>query len=109
MSTNNKQAVAILNQQCQKYSADPEVRTSINKAFAKLMDKGFIRLVSDLSAEEKAEFEGKEVQYTIPWRVVWKDSTTTPVRPVLDASTNSPKDLMAVEDPVLATLYVIAK
>ena len=27
----------------------------------------------------------------IPWRVVWKDSTTTPVRPVLDASTNSPR------------------
>ena len=91
MATNNRQAVAILNQQCQKYSADPEVRTSINKAFAKLMDRGFIRLVSDLSAEELAEFEGKEVQYTIPWRVVWKESTTTPVRPVLDASTNSPK------------------
>ena len=55
------------------------------------MDKGFIRLISDLSPDERAKFEGKEVQYVIPWRIVWKDSTTTPVRPVLDASTNSPR------------------
>ena len=91
MATNRKQAVAILNQQCQKYFGDPEVKESINKAFAKLKDRGFIKLVSDLSEEERAEFESKEVQYTIPWRIVWKDSTTTPVRPVLDANTNSPR------------------
>ena len=91
MSTNRTQAVAILNKQCQKYYDDPEVKTSINKAFKKLMDRGFIRKLEDLTDEEKAEFIHKEVQYTIPWRVVWKDSATTPVRPVLDASTNSPK------------------
>ena len=31
MATNRKQAVAILNQQCQKYFGDPEVKESINK------------------------------------------------------------------------------
>ena len=91
MSTNRDQAVAILNKQCQKYHNDQEVKTSINKAFKKLMDRGFIRLFKDLTDAEKAEFVHKEVQYTIPWRIVWKDSATTPVRPVLDASTNSPR------------------
>ena len=91
LSSNKKQAVAILNQQCQKYFGDPQVLEGINKAFKKLMDKGFIRMVSDLSEEERNKFENKEVQYYIPWRCVWKDSMTTPVRPVLDASTNSPK------------------
>ena len=91
LSTNTEQAIAILNKQCQKYFGDPEVKESINKAFKKLLDRGFIRKISDLSEEEKAKFMNKEVQYTIPWRCVWKDSATTPVRPVLDASTNSPR------------------
>ena len=69
LSTNRDQAVAILTKQCQKYHGDKEVKDSINKAFKKLMDRGFIRLVSDLTEEEKAEFVNKEVQYTIPWRV----------------------------------------
>ena len=92
LSTNRNQAIAILNKQCDKYN-DEQVKESINKAFQKLIDRKFIKFFSDLNEEEKAEFVDKEVQYTIPWRVVWKDSATTPVRPVLDASTNSPRRL----------------
>ena len=91
MSTNTDQAVAILNKQCKQHFNDPEVKESINKAFKKLMDGGFIKLIDDLTEEELSQFIYKEVQYTIPWRVVWKESATTPVRPVLNASTNSPR------------------
>ena len=40
----------------------------------------------ELSEEEIKKFASKPVQYFIPWRVVYNDSPTTPVRPVLDAS-----------------------
>ena len=33
----------------------------------------------------------KEVQHFIPWRVVFKESVSTPARPVLDASSNTPQ------------------
>ena len=91
LSTNRNQAIAILNKQCEKYHNNKQVKDSINKAFQKLIDRKFIKYLSDLTEEEKEKFVNKEVQYTIPWRVVWKDSATTPVRPVLDASTNSPR------------------
>ena len=35
------------------------------------------------------EFATKSVQYFIPWRVVYQDSPSTPVRPVLDASSGT--------------------
>ena len=61
MSTNRNQAVAILNKQCKQYFGDSEVKESINKAFKKLMDRGFIKLIEDLTDEQKAQFEHKEV------------------------------------------------
>ena len=40
----------------------------------------------ELNKEELEKFANKSVQYYIPWRVVYNDSPTTPVRPVFDAS-----------------------
>ena len=40
-----------------------------------------------MTEDELSKFINKDPQYFIPWRVVYNDSSTTPVRPVLDAST----------------------
>lgn len=39
----------------------------------------------------KEKFLQKEVQYFIPWRIQFKDSMSTPARPVFDASTRTRK------------------
>ena len=35
----------------------------------------------------------KQVNYFIPWKILFKESISTPIRPVLDASSNTPKNL----------------
>ena len=59
------------------------------KAFEKLFINGHAAFIEDLSVEERAMFEEKEVQYFIPWRIAFSDSVTTPARPVLDASSRT--------------------
>ena len=87
LSTNRDRALAVLDQQCRKWYKDDVNRPLILAAFNKLFKTGDTRFLSQLSEEELSKFIGKEVQYFIPWRVVYNDSLSTPVRPVLDAST----------------------
>ena len=75
-------------QQCKKYFGDEETKATILKAFKKLFDNGHMVLLRDLKPEEK-KFLDKEIQYHIPWRVVFSGSPTTPCRPVLDASSRT--------------------
>ena len=89
-STNRVQAEKILNQQCSKYFRDEATKPIILKAFKKLFDNNHAKLLKDLPKETVDKVLSKEVLYHIPWRVVFKDSVSTPARPVLDASTNSP-------------------
>ena len=84
LSCNRDRAMKILKQQLIKYYKDSETKEIILKAFAKLFDRGHAKLVSNLSQDE-----AKEVQYHIPWRVVFSNSPTTPCRPVLDASSRT--------------------
>ena len=90
LSTNKAQAEKILNQQCNKYFKDEATRPVILKAFKKLFDNGHAQLLRDLPKETVEKILSKEVQHHIPWRVVFKESVSTPARPVLDASSNTP-------------------
>ena len=74
-----------------KWSNDEVNKPMIIAAFQKLFKTGDTRFIEQLSEEEKAKFLYKEVQYFIPWRVIFQDSATTAVRPVLDASTSTPR------------------
>ena len=50
-----------------------------------MFDNGHAVFLKDLPPDRK-KFLDKEIQYHIPWRIVFSDSPTTPIRPVLDAS-----------------------
>ena len=89
LSSNKQQAIKILDQQCRKWHTDEENKTQILAAFDKLFKTGDTRFLSQISEEEKAKFIHKEVQYFIPWRIIFQDSVTTPIRPVLDGSSNT--------------------
>ena len=62
----------------------------ILKAFKKLFDNGHAVLLKYLPKETIEAIMSKTVQHFIPWRLVFKDSVSTPAIPVLDASSNTP-------------------
>ena len=86
LSTNRERALKILDQQCKKWSKDPASKDLVLAAFQKLFKTGDTRLIHELTEAELGKFVHKPVQYFIPWRIVYNDSPTTPVRPVLDGS-----------------------
>ena len=89
LSSNYNQAFKILEHQVKQYSGQEETKQLIIKAFNKLFDNGHAALMEQLTAEEKALFVEKEVQYYIPWRIAFSDSVSTPARPVIDASSRT--------------------
>ena len=91
LSSNKDRAMMVLDQQCRKWHNDTVNKSLILAAFQKLFKTGDTRFLSQISKEELDSFIHKEVQYFIPWRVVFQDSPTTPVRTVLDASTSTRK------------------
>ena len=91
LSSNREQAEKILSQQCTKYFRDKETKPVIIKAFKKLFDNEHAKLLRDLAPEVVKKILSKKVNHFIPWRVVFKESVSTPARPVLDASTNTPQ------------------
>ena len=91
LSTSRNRAMQVLDQQCRKWSKDEINKPLIIAAFEKLFRTGDTRFVEQLTEDEQDKFLHKEVQYFIPWRIVYNESPTTPVRPVLDASTSTPR------------------
>ena len=89
LSTNRDRALTVLDQQCRKYSKDEEVKEVALKAFKKLFDNGHASLIEDVEDETKHQFINKDPQYFIPWRLVFKESISTPCRAVLDASSRT--------------------
>ena len=88
LTCNRDKALKILIQQCKRYYHDKDTKQTIIEAFAKLFDNGHAALLKNLSMEDK-KFLDKEIQYHIPWRIVFSSSPTTPTRPVLDASSRT--------------------
>ena len=94
---------------CRKYHADEKVKNEVNAAFKKLRNKGHIKFYEDLNENQRKVLEA-ESGYTIPWDVVWKEtSLSTPARTVYDASSKtssgySLNDILATGIPDLAKL-----
>ena len=92
-----------------KYFKDEKVKNEVNAAFEKLRSRGHIKFYEDLSADQRKILD-TEVGYTIPWDVVWKESSlSTPARTVYDASSKtssgySLNDILATGIPDLAKL-----
>ena len=92
LSSNADRALKVLESQCKKYFKDDETKATINAAFKKLIDKGYIVFLPDMTEETRSKFESKEVQYYLPWRIQFKPgSASTPARVVFDASSGTRK------------------
>ena len=85
LTSNRNRALRVLDQQCKRWFKD-ENKDNIIAAFEKLFKTGDTRFLEELTDEERSMFIDKPIQYFIPWRVVYNNSPTTPVRPVLDGS-----------------------
>ena len=68
-----------------KYKKDTETKKGILDAWKKLEEKGHLKFLKDLTKEE-ISLLSEGVSYYIPWNVAFKDSLSTPIRPVFDAS-----------------------
>ena len=68
-----------------KYKNDADTKKGILEAWQKLLEKGHMKYIENLSSEER-NLLNVGVSYWIPWNVCFKDSISTPIRTVFDAS-----------------------
>ena len=84
-------AKKVLDSQMKLFERNPEMRMDTIKSHNKLLDKGHVSQISELSEDETTRMnltlgEG----YFIPWRIVYNPgSTSTPCRMVYDASSRT--------------------
>ena len=87
LAPNRHAALKIYKSQVKRLNASPKRKDTVVSAFKKLHDMNFIAFVEDLNIDQQEKIRSSNVQYFLPWRVVVnKNSVTTPVRPVFDAS-----------------------
>ena len=92
LTSNEDRALKVLESQCKRYFGEEETKVAVIGAFKKLIDKGFIMFLDDMTNEQKNKFIHKEVQYHLPWRIQFKPgSASTPERVVFDASSGTRK------------------
>ena len=91
LTTNKDSALKVLNSIINEYQNDKNAKDLLLASFQKLLNKGYMKLMSQLTKEQKKKFESKEVQFFIPYRPVYADSVSTPCRVVTDASSRTKK------------------
>ena len=84
--SNRDTALRVYNRVVKQLHKSPQDKEDVIKAEATLQEYGFVDFVSNLSAEDQQMLQQSPVQYIIPWRPVWKNSPSTPCRPVFDAT-----------------------
>ena len=94
---------------CCRYQNYVETKAGIQKAWEKFRTNGHLVFLNELSVEDRKELERPMVSYWIPWNVAFKDSISTPVRTVFDASAStssgfSLNDCLAQGSPNLVKL-----
>ena len=90
MSPNRQIAEKVLISQCKKVESDPEAKETVIKSFKKLTDNNYAVEFKDLSEEQQMKIQSASPQHYLPWRVVFKESISTPCRSVFDASSRTP-------------------
>ena len=84
---NRGQAERIFESQLRTFAKNDDMKKAVIAAHDKLLTKGHVAAVSDLSNVDKAAFEVSEGAYVLPWSCVAKaDSVSTPFRVVFNAS-----------------------
>ena len=101
LTSNGDRALKVLESQCKRYYTDEETKITVNAAFKKLIDKGFIKFLDDLTSEVRDKFIHKEVQYFLPWRLQFKPgSASTPVEWYLMLVVEQPRERTTQEADV---------
>ena len=90
LTNNTRLATKRLENVCRKYGKDKEVKEMITHSFDKLFNRGHISYLEDLPEKVKKKIKSAKTSYTIPYDVSFKDSISTPARPVFDASSKTP-------------------
>ena len=81
---NLKAAEKVYKQQCKK---PKETKDAMKEVHKDLVERGFMKKLSDMSEDEKKHIKEAEINHYHPWRAVHKDDLlTTRVRLVVDAS-----------------------
>ena len=83
---NRSKALKTYNQQIKSLAKNPEDKKAVIDAEAKLQKLGFVQWVKDLPEDDQQMLRESPIQNFIPWRHVFKESASTPCRPVFDAS-----------------------
>ena len=90
LSDNRAIAERVLDAQCKRVQNDPEAKELVIKAFEKLFKNKYALKLSELTPEQQENILSKEPQHYLPWKCVFKASTSTPCRPAFDASMKTP-------------------
>ena len=89
---NYKQAHRIYLTQCRK---SEQVKTEIRKVHADLVSRGFMIKLSELEPHQQEIIKTAEFRHYMPWRGTEKDSISTPLRLVVDASVTGLNEILA--------------
>ena len=82
-SNNYKQAERVYKTQCK---ASEEIKSMIRESHKDLVSKGFMRKIEELPQEHQNLINDSQFQHYMPWRYVLKESSSTPLRMVVDPS-----------------------
>ena len=93
LKSNRHIAMKRLDSVLKKYCRDSNSRQLIFKAWEKMIAKNHLVFVKDLSPEYQEMLATAKVSYWISWNLQFKESLSTPIRPVFDASSASPTGL----------------
>ena len=112
LKNNRHIALKMLDRILKKYCTDPDQRKTIMKAWDKMIDRKHLIFIDELSSEHQKMLATAKVSYWIPWNLQFKDSLSTPIRPVLNASSTtasglSLNDCLAKGSPDLVKLLSV--
>ena len=112
LKNNRHIALKMLDQILKKHCSDETQRAVVWKAWEKLINKGHLVFLKDLDSNERDMIEKSPTSYYIPWNLAFKDSLSTPIRPVFNASSAtatgySLNDCLAKGDPDLVKLLAL--
>ena len=88
--SNMKSARKVYNGVVKALAKSSKDKEDVLEAERKLQNSGFVDWLENLSKDYQNSILTGAVQYYIQWRVVWSDSVSTPVKPVVDASMRPP-------------------
>ena len=112
LKDNRNIALKMLDRVLKKNCTDPVQREHVLSSINKMIQKNHLVLVKDLSKEHQDMLEKAPVSYWIPWNLQFKDSISTPIRPVFNASSKTPtglslNDCLAKGSPDLVKLLSV--